>query len=642
MPKSFRNAEVSPEQRKCTIKDCVWTYREYGIKKNGGKTWYVWYYDAAKGERQRHSLFTEDLNVAQERVINMANGIDPEHLGGDPIVYDIMQAFVDTFPSQRPPIDPPNDGAPLKPWQRSKRPRINHNHRVWKMMKPTFAALTKNKRISELHTDLQGDILKHLSKRGYVVSSISLMTSLLSRALTWAATPDRHGIIKSRHRPPVIRKHKTIAKIVDRAVPKPDNYSPRRDEFVRLILAISHHEPTRRWLLLMITFGCRVEAAAEATSEQLVGSIFLLNPKDRPEEENKVRPELPVAWSALKVMQSWGEGEWVGIPAGSIGYQIRKVRDKIGLPKLKATSIRDYIATMLRHAHVQYGVRKIDKEERLMWQGHAFEPDETNDGYGEVLPEFYLRAKIATEAMLRDLDFRSGGALFRQGADKTPLQEYAALEDFEKSGLLGVNTNSELPQETKVFIGPNREKTGNFEPLQGVFRQISDNKVRRPDGTIDALASYGRLSIEHRLMVGGVTIYEPVPGASASNGDDVYLVASGGNFIPAARAGALDPQNKLVSRASNRSSSEGQSPTVPTGSSEALKAFEKKMTRLYNRCRNEHDVAAVDAKFDRGIHDVLLSMLALPDAKPELDFGGWTSEQLDQYVAHRLAHSGAA
>ena len=636
MPKSFRQSEVPPSERNCTIKGCVWTYREYGIKKNGGKNWYVWYYDAVEGDRVRHSLFTEVLRDAKQRVIDMANGFDPQYLGGDPDLFDIVKAFIDTFPKERPPIAPNSDGSPLAAWQKSRRTRVDHNHRVWKMMEPTFSALLKTKKVSKLTPQLQEDVLKHLHERNYSVSSISLMMSLFSRALTWAATPDRNGVIKSRFRPSIIRKHKLIAKTVGAPRPKPDNYAPRRDELVQVILAIAHHEPVRRWLLVMLTFGCRVEAAAEATSEQLVGSIFFLNPKGRPEEDNKVRPELPVAWSSLTEMQSWEAGEWVGMSANSIGYVIRKVRAQVGLPQLKPSSIRDYISTMLRHAHVHYGARKVDKEERMKWQGHAYEPDKTNDNYGEVLPEFYLRAKMATEAMLRDLDYRSGGALFRQGADKTPISEYASLEDFEISGLLGVNKNPELPRDTTLYLGPGRDKTGENGPIQGSFRQVSDNLVRHPDGTIDALGSFGRPPLERRLALEGFVVLEPASDEINNTSNNSYIIATSLNHIPAARAGDLKKSAKYQTVLSKTLNLYEIDPDTGPEYIAELRQFEIDMTKELEACKNESDYFIFDHHFNRELPFVIQPIVFGSKARREpLDFSGMTDLEIWKYVESR-------
>ncbi|WP_155911994.1 hypothetical protein [Methylobacterium sp. 77] len=643
MPKRSSPREVSATERRCTVKDCDWTYREYGIKKNGGKTWYVWWYCPVEQDTLRHSLYTTELNLAIEKVINYANGIDEKYLGGDPIVYDIVLEFVNTFPKELPPLMPAPEGTATKPWMRSQRKRLNYIHRLWTMMEPTFAALLKNTKISKLTPALQHEVLDHLASRGYKVSSISTMASLWSRAFTWAAEPDMHNIIKSKFRPEIIRKGTRIAKIVRQPRPKADNYAPKRDELVKLLLAFAADEPVRRWFVLMLAFGCRVEAAAEATSAQLVDGVFHLNPDEREEVPNKIRPSLPVAWSALQEIQSWGDGDWVALSADSIGERIRKVRLGLDLPRLKASSIRDYIATMLRVAHVHYGCRKIDKEERRLWQGHAFERDDTNDKYGEYLPEFYLRSKVATEAMMRDLDFRTGGLLFRQGPDKTPLSVHASLEDPDKSGLLGANPDTELPQETSVFIGPKRAKTGVSGPHQGTFRQVSGKVARHPDGTVDALNSFGMPSVAERLAKQGVVLYEATGQANTSDDQGLYLVAGGSNLIPAASAGTLRQSDKPAGKL-KASEIDEMADTLSKAADDyyefKLRAFELEMTRLYADCVDDEDRASLDFRFDRELPFIvgpIICALEEPFEREEPDFSDWTDEALGEHADKQAA-----
>ena len=113
---------------------------------------------------------------------------------------------------------------------------------------------------------------------------------------------------------------------------------------------------------------------------------------------------------------------WVaGLTVQTTGKRLRAVGRVLGMPKLCPSCFRDYVSSTLRHADIDFPVRPVDKEHREKWMGHH-EIEDINDGDGRFRPDFLIDPRVATEAFLRDLDRRFGGALFRQGPDKTPLR----------------------------------------------------------------------------------------------------------------------------------------------------------------------------------------------------------------------------
>nr|USU33067.1 site-specific integrase [Methylobacterium sp. OTU13CASTA1] len=607
-------SRVAPEAE-CRISGCEWTSGKYGIKKNGGKNWYLWFYSPETGENDRTSLRTPIFSVATKRAEDIIAGIDPRYPGGDPIVYDIVKEHVDTYPAE------------------------HHRHRIWRMLEPTLKELASDLKVSRLGMDdVQYSIIEHIIARGYVSSTTHQMMAGISAAITWAATAEcAPGVKRSKHRPQILMNQDKICKKFGISKQKPDNWHPNRDGMVQLINALREHPAVLRWLLVMLTFGCRVEAAAETTGAQLEWSQYKLNPDCRPEYENKRRPELPVAWSSLAEFRTWGDGPWIGLTSEEIYDVFFKVRKKLNLPKLKPSSIRDYTCTMLRHAHVTHGVRYVPEEQIKMWQGHM-KVDDIHQNYGEFRPEYHLRCRIATEAALRDLDHRTGGAFFRQGSDKTPLKDLASLEQVEGiSGFLEVNDHTELPQETTIYLGPKQDKTGGNGPIKGTFRQASDKKVRHPDGTIDALGTFGRLPLEQRLAADGFTIMESVPEICNNGPSATYIVATGSNQIPAARAGDLSTfynSTELLTNGLNHYAT----PTE-TGQQykDDLRIFEVEMTQIFDGCEDENERFCLDDKFFRDLFFIVFPVITgLPEPKKVLDFGSMSYEEREEYISGRL------
>lgn len=514
-------AGIFEEERACNIKDCEDTWGKFGIKplKPGGN-YFIWWHDPGDPDLSRRSLFTRDLQTARRKMVAWAQGLHPDYLAKDPLFLEVFADYLKTLPPK-------------------------HQHRnVASMLSNTMQKHAAGVKFSQLYEARQKIWMEDLGKvEKYAPKTIAVCMSLISKVVTWATNTDENGLRKCRPiTDKIIVKEKQICRLINIPVGKDENWAPEPEGMVRLILALQPHPQVLRWLLIMLTFGCRVEAACQASSRQLRWSQFDLLVPDTVQIENKWRPELPVAPSALREFRSWDEGPWVGLTADQVGRVLRSVRGKLGMPELKPRSIRDYIATMLRHAHVEFKVRYIQDFEQKTWQGHH--RDDIHGRYGKYRPDYMIRSLVATEAMLRDLDFKSGGGLFRQGPDKTDINVLANQEDVEKVPELGVNEKTELPRETKVYIGPKRAKKGKLRPVQGSFRQASDRFVRRPDGTIDYLATLRRPSLEVRLRRMGVTVLEDTGPTDAKaeerdGADGVYLITNGDNVIPAVRAGEL-------------------------------------------------------------------------------------------------------
>ncbi|AWB24868.1 hypothetical protein DA075_13515 [Methylobacterium currus] len=220
------------------------------------------------------------------------------------------------------------------------------------------------------------------------------------------------------------------------------------------------------------------------------------------------------------------------------------------MPELCPSCLRDYASTGLRHADVDFPVRPVDKEHREKWMGHR-KIEDISDGYGRFRPEFLITPRVATEAFLRDLDRRSGGALFRQGPDKTPLRGLypARREDDDGIGYRptharayvsqpvsdndddpdpgGSGIQSDVPGATRgtvVVLGAKRDQERANGSIPGPFRQIADKPGTGQEGPeMEAIRAAIALLAEN-----GIRLFE----REVSGGREVFLVAPAETLVP--------------------------------------------------------------------------------------------------------------
>ncbi|MCP1557480.1 UNVERIFIED_ORG: ComEC/Rec2-related protein [Methylobacterium sp. SuP10 SLI 274] len=510
----------------------------------GGSTLYAWWYDPSYGggDRRRGSLGTRDLKVAVERLTAFrGSGFDIEFLKGlrrggivqpgherDPLLADLMADFLKS---------PEHTGS----WISAAR-----------MVHPTIKRLCSGTRISLLTPKVQQAIIRDVYARGYAAATVIHVMQYIARVVNWGAGGDDDAQIRCLSRPKIISSPYRVCKVLDVPEPEKRNWHPDPDGMARVLALLADDEPMRRWSLTVLTFASRVEAALEAGGAQLHGELFHLNPRGRRQQDSKWRPTLPVAWSSLGEFRSWGSGRWVeGLTVQSLGKRLRAVGQQLGMPQLCPSCFRDYASSALRHADIDFPVRPVDKEHREKWMGHRKFAD-ISDGYGRFRPDFLINPRVATEAFLRDLDRRSGGALFRQGSDKRPLlqlyppraEERAEIaywraqargygsvapvsdnDDDPDPGSSGIQ--SDLPGATRgtwVVLGARQVSEGETGPIAGPFRQIT-GKVDAVDCSPDAGTFQDTLDL---LAEYGIRLYE----REVSGNRELFLAAPADVLVP--------------------------------------------------------------------------------------------------------------
>lgn len=511
----------------------------------GTATLYAWWYDASYGggDRRRVSLGTGDLKIAVERltafresdfnpeVLRAARrGIVPPGHAKDPLLADLTADFLES-------------AVHNSSWKGAAR-----------MVFPTIEALCSETRISGLTPRVQKDIIAHLYSRGYAAATVIRAMQFIARVVNWGAGGDDDAVVRSRFRPKIINSPFKVCKVLGVPEPPKRNWHPDPDGMAQVLALLADDEPMRRWALTMLAFACRVEAALDASGAELLGERFNLNPRGRRQEDTKFRPSLPVPWSALAEMQTWGSDPWVGLTVQGVGRRMKAVAQQLGMPGLCPSCFRDYASSALRHADIDFPVRPVDKEHREKWMGHR-KFEDINDGYGRFRPDFLINPRVATEAFLRDLDRRSGGALFRQGPDKRPLRDLYPPRREERGAMGNRSTlatayggsapvsdndddpdpgssgiQSDLPGANRVAVvvlGARREPEPGSGAISGPFRQIADNI-----DAVESILSEGSITaVLHLLADCGFRLYE----RESSGGQELFLVAPAGALIPASR-----------------------------------------------------------------------------------------------------------
>lgn len=328
------------------------------------------------------------------------DGQDPDGRVGDPLLHILVRRYLDH----------------LRPEQ-----RVNWGGAKQATFK-AIAAISPEITVSKFDRSVQKDLIAYLHAGGRAVRSIAACMRLISAAITWGNQPDDQKNVISVHRPDVIASDGKIAELLNAPVPPPRNYHPGINEMAVFIAAIQDDEELYRQVFLQLASACRPSCATEATSRQLdcAHALFYLNPPDRRQQPKKHRATLPLSPAVLEELKSWGDGKYISSEYESVRRRFYRVRDSLGMSKeFVPYSIRHFMATAIRHAHLWYSdkdVHPVPKEERDLYLGHRHLT--TGDLYGVFDPEYLSLAKRAVEAILRDLDEKSGGALFRQVSAK--------------------------------------------------------------------------------------------------------------------------------------------------------------------------------------------------------------------------------
>jgi hypothetical protein len=114
--------------------------------------------------------------------------------------------------------------------------------------------------------------------------------------------------------------------------------------------------------------------------------------------------------------------------------------------------------------------------------------------YGRFRPEFLIKAVVAAEAMLRELDRLSGGALFRNGpaegdenwllrqVSAKPAKNRFAGQGLNQTRVLPARASADgLPRDEPDFDALKAGKTVEIGGIRGCFRQTSAKSFCRLD-----------------------------------------------------------------------------------------------------------------------------------------------------------------
>jgi hypothetical protein len=239
--------------------------------------------------------------------------------------------------------------------------------------------------------------------------------SAVQAALNWAVAiddDDDAGLLT--RAPKIIYQPKAVAEVLNVADPDAQRWQADLGLVASFLDGLTAEEEyLRRWVIMLVGFCCRPEAALEATPYQLDRrhQLIHLNPQGR-RQTKKHRPTIPVADALWPLLEEWSTSErlsgctFKNYPTKQ--WDLARIRAE--LPSdFTPRAIRHLMATELRHAHRRYGVPRVPLDEREMFMGHR--RAKTNDMYGVYEPDYLDAAKTAVDAVLRALN----------AACKTPL-----------------------------------------------------------------------------------------------------------------------------------------------------------------------------------------------------------------------------
>lgn len=297
--------------------------------------------------------------------------------------------------------------------------------------------------VGEFRAGKQLQFMRSLLGEGYAVATIARMMSAINAAFNHAKREDADGRELLLRAPRLTYSDRAVAAALGVAEPTPKNWHPDLDMIATFLNGLTPEEETlRRFAIIKLAFACRSEAAFEAGPFQLDRRYRLLklNPEGR-RQTKKHRPTLPVPAQLWPVLtEEWTGETFVG---ASSKLQMRwfAARERIGLPKeMIPNSLRHFMATELRHAHLRYGVPRVPADECEMWLGHRRQS--VHNSYGAFEPDYLATAKRAVEAILDALNARLNQPVFRQLSRKStrkqslqvPISRYTPRASRKGSG----------------------------------------------------------------------------------------------------------------------------------------------------------------------------------------------------------------
>jgi integrase len=364
--------------------------------------WYRFWYDTGSGEVRRRSLGVTDFERAK---LELAAIVLKEGSG-----------------RAAEPKDAPMIAVLTKYWEEHTDKKRNRSL-ARRAGRHVLDHLGNDARVGAFTRKRQIEMMQKLHASGMKPSYVSRIMSSLQAALNYAVAldDDDEGALLTRA-PKIIYQPKAVADALNAAAPEPNNWHPDLDMIARFLDGLtSEEEVLRRWAILILGFCSRAEAALEAAPFQIDPRhrLIRLNPHGR-RQNKKFRPTIPVADALWPLLEEWGKGEtFTGHTGVNYPYKAwNAARDRLELPEaFTRRSLRHFMATELRHAHLRYGVPRVPADEREMLMGHR--QATTNDAYGTFDPDYLSAAKVAVDAILRAIDARCKRPFLRQVTAKT-------------------------------------------------------------------------------------------------------------------------------------------------------------------------------------------------------------------------------
>lgn len=396
----------------------LFEYRGHWIDYDRGKdgkpvsrNLYAFRYDRDAGRTRRHSLRTEDLEAAKDKLLEQLAMSAPK--SRDSYLAVVLESYFE----QR--TDAQKSGPSAR---RAGKVILESLGKLKRRIAPGDA------RVRDLSGAVQKEMIRIFAgEYGHSVKTISRNMSVLSAALAF-------GRIEAGHR--ILYNPLWIAEFLGVPDPAPRNWIPTDEELARFLDCLSS-EAAFRWTVIALNTACRPEAGLDLAPAQRDRQFGLLdlNPPGR-RQTKKHRPVIRETACLAAWLDRWeGEerrgrgkgGRKQGHPDGryvplasvdSLQSAYHRARARAGLKRMTPYAVRHKMKTVLQVAQVP------DKQIQI-WLGHRRPDSRTSDDYGQVRPEFLADAMAATDAFMRKLDARTKRDLFpspaaRKNTRKTP------------------------------------------------------------------------------------------------------------------------------------------------------------------------------------------------------------------------------
>lgn len=401
----------------------LWQFKDQWIGREKGSPYFYRYWYDGNGRVGRKSLGTDDLEEAKTRLARIVLGEAPANpLDPDSVYFAaVMRYYMD------------NHGNMIRSRSAAQRAfdlSLAYLRKATGKAAPTVAdfGLARQEAFMRWCRD------EHKLK----AKSISTYLAMIRAGMEYAAKPriveDSKGIEREARMlaaaPFIQASEKEVAKVTGLPQSRPRDFIPTDAQVAAFLDAtydadnpkeVRDREHLFRYCIIALNTWARPEAICELNVAEQVDfttGVIDLNPKGR-RQNNKYRATVRLTDNLRAWLLHWNVERpicYAGQPVDSIlPKTIKGVSARAGVPQMVRYSLRHYMNT--RAMRVPADIRP-DREERAVWMGHHDARFRTTMVYEHFSPDYLMKCKQATDAIMHVLDTLATKSLFAPNATK--------------------------------------------------------------------------------------------------------------------------------------------------------------------------------------------------------------------------------